>query len=233
MNILRASADRGHAQLDWLDSYHSFSFGQYHDPEHMGWGSLRVINEDRIQPDTGFGTHGHRDMEILTYVLSGGVSHRDSIGTGSTLRPGGVQLMSAGSGIRHSEFNPDTDSVTHMLQIWIQPKFTGTSPKYQENVVPAAEKRGVLRAIVSPDGRDGSLVIGQDVTVYASLLNGADAVFLPLDAGRRGYVQIARGSAIVNGIAVSAGDAVKMVDEPSITVTGAEDAEILVFDLNA
>ena len=233
MNILRPSHERGHAKLDWLESFHSFSFGEYHDAQHMGWGPLRVINEDWIQPDMGFGTHGHRDMEILTYVLSGGVAHKDSIGTGSTLRPGGVQLMSAGSGIRHSEFNPDSDSTTHMLQIWIQPKFTGTTPSYQDQFVSDDEKRGVLRAIVSPDGRDGSLTIKQDAVVFATLLDGSDSVTHALAPGRRGYVHIARGSARVNGLDVAAGDAVKVVDEQAIDIDNAADAEILVFDLIA
>lgn len=233
MNILRRADERGHVNMDWLDSHHSFSFGEYYDAKHMGWGPLRVINEDRVAPGQGFGTHGHRDMEILTYVLSGAVAHKDSIGNGSTLRPGGVQLMSAGSGVRHSEFNPDQDTPAHFLQIWIQPKFTGTRPSYQENSVADLEKRGVLRAIVSPDARQGSLTIGQDAVVYAALIDGEESVTHPLAEGRRGYVQIARGTAVVNGLSVVAGDAVKVQDERAIVIEQGHDAEVLVFDLGA
>lgn len=233
MNIIRRSADRGRAQLGWLDSYHSFSFGQYHDTDHMGWGPLRVINEDHIAPGMGFATHGHRDMEILTYVLEGAVAHKDSMSNGSTLRPGGVQLMGAGTGVEHSEFNPDPARPTHLLQIWIQPTFTGTRPTYQENEVPASEKRGVLRAIVSPDARQGSLNIGQDAVVYATLLGGDDRIEHRLVAGRRAYVQVARGALTVNGVALEAGDALKIVDEPSIVLEAAREAEVLLFDMTA
>lgn len=233
MNTIRQSADRGRAQFGWLDSYHSFSFGEYHDAQHMGWGPLRVINEDRVAAGQGFGTHGHRDMEILTYVLSGAVAHKDSMGNGSTLRPGGVQLMSAGTGVQHSEFNPDAQHPAHFLQIWIQPKFTGTRPNYQENEVPAAEKRGVLRAIVSPDGRQGSLTIGQDAIVYAALVDADERIEHALAAGRRGYVQVARGAVTVNGHALSAGDALMLVDEPGMVIESGHDAEILVFDMVA
>lgn len=231
MNIIRHASERGHAQHDWLDSHHSFSFGQYHDAAHMGWGPLRVINEDRVQAGQGFGTHGHRDMEILSYVLSGALAHKDSMGNGSTLRPGGVQLMSAGSGVQHSEFNPDQANPAHFLQIWIQPKVTGTRPSYQENEVPDAEKRGVLRPIVSPDGRAGSLTIGQDAVVYAALVDGDERIEHSMVAGRRGYVHIARGSVNVNGQALQAGDALMLADEDVIVLGNGQDAEVLVFDM--
>ena len=233
MNVIRHSAERGHAQHGWLDSYHSFSFGQYHDPAHMGWGPLRVINEDRVEAGQGFGTHSHRDMEILTYVLTGAVAHKDSMGNGSTLRPGGVQLMSAGTGVQHSEFNPDAANPAHFLQIWIQPKFTGTRPSYQENEVPAQEKRGVLRAIVSPDARQGSLTIGQDAVVYAALVDGEESIEHPLAKGRLGYVHIARGSISVNGQVLQAGDALMLAEEDKIVLENGRDAEVLVFDLVA
>ncbi len=228
---IRRAGDRGHARHGWLDSFHSFSFADYYDPEHMGFGPLRVINEDRVQPGAGFGTHGHRDMEIITYVLSGRLEHKDSIGTGSIIAPGDVQSMSAGRGVRHSEYNPSPDEGTHFLQIWIEPNVTGIEPRYQQTHVADAAKRGRLRLIASPDGADGSVTIRQDACVYAALLDGDEAVSQALAAGRRAYVHVVRGSAQVNGTALAAGDAAKIEGETSVRVERAGDAEILLFDL--
>jgi hypothetical protein len=228
---IRRAGDRGHARHGWLDSFHSFSFADYYDPEHMGFGPLRVINEDRVQPGKGFGTHGHRDMEIITYVLSGRLEHRDSIGTGSIIALGDVQSMSAGRGVRHSEYNPSPDEGTHFLQIWIEPNVTGIEPRYQQTHVADAAKRGRLRLIASPDGADGSVTIRQDARVYAALLDGDEAVSHALAAGRRAYVHVVRGSAQVNGTALAAGDAAKIEGETAVRVERAGDAEILLFDL--
>jgi len=230
MEIRRAS-ERGHAQHGWLDSFHSFSFADYYDPDHMGFGPLRVINEDRVQPGMGFGTHGHRDMEIITYVLSGRLEHKDSIGTGSVIRPGDVQLMSAGSGVAHSEYNHSATRPVHFLQIWIEPNVTGIDPRYQQTHVPDDAKRGRLRLIASPDGADGSVRIRQDAYVYAALIAGDDAVSHTLAPGRRAYVHIVRGSAHVNAQALAAGDAAKIEGETMVRVDQAENAEILLFDL--
>jgi redox-sensitive bicupin YhaK (pirin superfamily) len=228
---IRRAGERGHAQHGWLDSYHSFSFADYYDAEHMGFGPLRVINEDRVQPGTGFGTHGHRDMEIITYVLSGRLEHKDSIGTGSVIAPGDVQAMSAGRGVRHSEFNPSPSEPTHFLQIWIEPDVTGVEPRYQQTRFPDDEKRGRLRLIASPDGAGGSVRIHRDARVYAALVSGDEAVSHALAPGRRAYVHIVRGSARVNGTALTAGDAAKLEREPMVRVDRGDDAEILLFDL--
>ena len=228
---IRRGGERGHAQHGWLDSFHSFSFADYYDAEHMGFGPLRVINEDRVQPGMGFGTHGHRDMEIITYVLAGRLEHKDSIGTGSVIAPGDVQAMSAGRGVRHSEFNPSPVEQTHFLQIWIEPDVTGIEPRYQQTRIPDDEKRGRLRLIASPDGADGSVTIHQDARVYAGLVTGDEAVRHPLAPGRRAYVHIVRGGARVNETALSAGDAAKVEREPTVRVDHGDNAEILLFDL--
>ena len=230
MLTLRKSEDRGHANHGWLDSYHSFSFADYYDPEHMGYGPLRVINEDRVQAGAGFGTHGHRDMEIISYVLDGALAHEDSMGNGSAIVPGDVQRMSAGTGVRHSEFNHSKTGVTHFLQIWIEPKFTGIQPSYEQKHFSAQEKRGRLRLIASPDGRDGSVSMNQDAFLYAGLFDGAENAALTIAAGRQGYVHVARGRITVNGQALDAGDALK-TGAGAITLQGGQAAEVLVFDL--
>jgi redox-sensitive bicupin YhaK (pirin superfamily) len=228
---LRKAADRGHANHGWLDSHHSFSFADYYDPRHMGYASLRVINEDRVEPGKGFGTHGHRDMEIITYILEGALEHKDSMGNGSVIRPGDVQRMSAGSGVTHSEFNHSRAEPVHFLQIWIEPSVAGIAPGYQEKHFDAASRRGRLRLIASGDGRDGSVTIHQDAAVYAALLDGAERATHKLAAGRKVYVHVARGSVAVNGQALGAGDAVKISGEPGITLDSGKDAEVLLFDL--
>ena len=232
---LRRSSERGHASHGWLDSFHSFSFADYYDPEHMGFGPLRVINEDRVQPAMGFGTHGHRDMEIITYVLAGAVEHKDSMGNGSVIRPGDVQRMSAGTGVRHSEFNPSQQDAAHFLQIWIEPSALSIAPGYEEKNFDAASKRGRLRLIASTDGRDGSVLIHQDAAVYAALLDGAERATHSLVAGRRAYVHVARGKVGVaaDGAAqvLAAGDAAMLTGPAEIALDGGSDAEVLLFDL--
>lgn len=231
MNQIRLSSDRGHANHGWLDSHHSFSFGSYFDPEHIEYGPLRVINEDRVQPGNGFGTHGHRDMEIISYVLAGDLAHRDSLGNGSVIRPGDVQRMSAGTGVRHSEFNPSQTAPVHFLQIWIQPNDIGIAPSYEEKRFDEADKRGRLRLIASPDAADGSVRIHQDARLYAGLLDGAESARLALAAGRRAYVHVARGALQVNGVALGAGDALKLAATTELRLDHGRDAEVLVFDL--
>ncbi|WP_293776334.1 pirin family protein [uncultured Oxalicibacterium sp.] len=228
---LRKSEDRGHANHGWLDSHHSFSFADYYDPAHMGFGPLRVINEDRVAAGGGFGTHGHRDMEIISYVLDGELAHKDSMGTGSVIRPGDVQRMSAGSGVRHSEFNHSKDQTTHFLQIWIQPNVTGIPPSYEEKNFSEAEKRGKLRLIASPDGADGSVLIHQDAKLYVGLFDGDETASLPIAAGRLVYVHIARGNVEVNGTALKSGDALKLREVDLIEIAKGENAEVLVFDM--
>jgi len=228
---IRKSQDRGLAEHGWLRSYHSFSFAGYHDPEHMGFGDLRVINEDRIQPGTGFGTHGHRDMEIISYVLEGALAHKDSMGNGSTIVPGDVQRMSAGKGVQHSEFNQSKDGVTHFLQIWIEPSVTGIAPSYEQKHFDTASRRGKLRLVASPDGRDASVTIHQDAFLYAALLDGTDRAAHAIRAGRRAYLHLARGKLTANGQALEAGDALKITGVPEIRLEQGEDAEILLFDL--
>ena len=228
---IRRGEDRGYADHGWLRSYHSFSFADYRDPAHMGFGHLRVINEDRIQPGTGFGTHGHRDMEIISYVLEGALAHKDSMGNGSTIVPGDVQRMSAGKGVLHSEFNHAKDGVTHFLQIWIEPNVTGIAPGYEQMHFDAASKRGRLRLVASPDGREGSVTIHQDAYVYAALLDGTDRASHMLAPGRRAYLHVARGRITANGQPLEAGDALKATNTLEITLEKGEGAEALLFDL--
>ena len=233
MQEIRRGNERGYADHGWLKSFHTFSFADYYDPEHIEFGPLRVINEDRVAPGAGFGTHGHRDMEIISYVLEGELAHRDSLGTGSVIRPGDVQRMSAGHGVRHSEFNPSSSNPVHFLQIWIQPNVRGIAPSYEEKKFSAAEKRGRLRLIASPDQADGSVLIHQDARVYAGLFNGDERATLDLERERLGYVHVARGAITVNGSKLSTGDALKLADVQSVTLEGGKDAEVLVFDLPA
>ncbi|HZE11737.1 MAG TPA: pirin family protein [Burkholderiales bacterium] len=228
---IRKGQDRGLADHGWLRSFHSFSFADYYDPEHMGFGDLRVINEDRIQPGTGFGTHGHRDMEIISYVLEGALAHKDSMGTGSTIVPGDVQRMSAGKGVMHSEFNQSKDGVTHFLQIWIEPNVKGIAPSYEQRHFDAASKRGSLRLVASPDGRDASVTIHQNAFLYAALLDGKDRAVHKLAPGRRAYLHVARGRVTANGQPLEAGDALQAVDTDELALEQAEDAEVLLFDL--
>ena len=228
---IRRSEERGHANHGWLDSYHSFSFADYYDPAHMGFGPLRVINEDYIAGGSGFGTHGHRDMEIVTYVLDGELAHKDSMGNGSVIRPGDVQRMSAGKGVMHSEFNHEKDRETHLLQIWIEPNVRGIEPGYEEKHFDAADKRGRLRLVASPDGRDGSVLIHQDARVYVGQFDGEETAVMPVATGRRVYVHIARGTLVVNGEMLKAGDALKMIGEPEVDLAQGQQAEVLVFDL--
>jgi len=228
---IRKSEDRGRADHGWLRSYHTFSFADYYDAENMGFGHLRVINEDRIQPGTGFGTHGHRDMEIISYVLEGALAHKDNMGNGSTIVPGDVQLMSAGKGVLHSEFNHARDDVTHFLQIWIEPNVSGIPPSYEQKHFDAESKRGRLQLVASPDGREGSVTIHQDAFVYAALLDGADCATHKLQPGRRAYVHVARGRVTANGQPLEAGDALKATNTPEITLKEGEGAEVLLFDL--
>lgn len=228
---VRKSEERGAAHHGWLQSKHSFSFADYYDPRHTGYGPLLVINEDRVAPGAGFGTHGHRDMEIISYVLDGALEHKDSMGTGSVLHYGDVQRMSAGSGVRHSEFNGSKTEQVHFLQIWIKPNVQGIPPSYEEKNIPAAEKQGKLRVIASSDGREGSVLIHQDVSLYATILNGDDRVEHALAAGRTAYVHVIRGRVSVNGVDLKGGDALKLSDEARIELARAEAAEVLVFDL--
>ena len=230
----RKSAERGTADLGWLFSRHTFSFSDYYDAEHMGFGPLRVINEDRVQPGQGFGTHGHRDMEIISYVLEGALEHKDSIGTGSVIRPGDVQVMSAGTGIRHSEFNNSKTEPVHFLQIWIIPDRDGITPRYDQKKFPDSEKRGRLRLVGSADGRDGSIVIHQDVELFAGILNRDEQATHAFRNGRNGWLQVARGSVEANGQRLDAGDGAAISDEATIVVKGQADrSELLVFDLPA
>jgi redox-sensitive bicupin YhaK (pirin superfamily) len=227
---LRHASERGHANHGWLDSYHSFSFADYHDPRHMGYGPLRVINEDRVKPGSGFGTHGHRDMEIISYVLEGALGHEDSMGNGSTIVPGDVQRMSAGTGVRHSEHNQDKSGVTHFLQIWIEPRLAGIQPSYEQKHFTPADKRGRLRLIASPDGKEGSVTVHQDASIYAGLFDGAERARLEIAPGRKAYVHVARGKVAVNGQPLQAGDALK-TGAGAIDIEKGEGAEVLVFDL--
>jgi redox-sensitive bicupin YhaK (pirin superfamily) len=232
MITVRHAKERGVANFGWLDSRHTFSFGEYHDPAQMGFGPLRVINEDRVSPGQGFGTHGHRDMEIISYVLEGALEHKDSIGTGSVIRPGDVQVMSAGTGIRHSEFNHSKTDPVHFLQIWVIPDRQGITPRYEQKTFPDAEKRGRLRLVGSSDGRDGSVVIHQDVELHASLLTAGEKVTHALAAGRRGWVQIIRGAVALHGRDLVAGDGAAVANEPDLSITAKVDnTELLVFDL--
>ena len=233
MLTLRKSGDRGYADHGWLKSYHSFSFAGYHDPKHMGWGNLRVINEDRIAPGTGFGAHGHRDMEIISYVLQGNLAHKDTLGNVKGIPPGDVQRMSAGTGVQHSEFNHAPDDTTHFLQIWIEPNVTGITPGYEQKTFAGSEKRGVLRLVASSDGAGGSVTVHADASLYAGLFDGAEQATLSLNPARKAYVHLVRGQLNVNGQALAAGDAALMEGEPQLTLSGGHDAEVLVFDLAA
>lgn len=231
MITLRKSAHRGYADHGWLQSFHSFSFASFHDPERMGWGNLRVINEDRIAPGTGFGTHGHRDMEIISYVLQGELAHKDSMGNVVGIPPGDVQRMSAGSGVMHSEFNHAPKDTTHFLQIWIEPNVRGIAPSYEQKTFDAAEKTGCLRLVASPDGAQGSVTLHADAALYAGLLDAQDTAQLRIAPGRKAYVQVLRGALKVNGQALSTGDAAVMANETQIELSDAQAAEVLVFDL--
>ena len=232
MLTIRRSEDRGHADLGWLDGRHSFSFADYYDPRHMGFRALRVINEDRVAPGGGFPTHPHRDMEIVTYMISGALEHRDTLGSHAVIRAGEVQRMTAGTGVRHSEFNADSDSVAPLLQIWILPERRGLTPGYEQRALPAAEMRGNLRAVATPDGRDGSLTIHQDAAIYAAALAPGESASHRLAAGRGAWVQVARGEVMVNGELLKAGDGAALENEAEITLTGGgEAAEVLLFDL--
>jgi redox-sensitive bicupin YhaK (pirin superfamily) len=231
MNQIRRSNERGYADHGWLKSFHTFSFADYFDPEHVDFGPLRVINEDRVQAGAGFGTHSHRDMEIISYVLDGELAHKDSIGNGSTIRPGDVQRMSAGRGVQHSEFNPSSTAPVHFLQIWIQPDTRGLEPSYEEKRFADEEKRGRLRLIASPDSAGGSVLIHQDAWVYAGLFNGTENATLGVKPGRRIYVHVARGALSANGTALEAGDALQVTDATTLALADGRDAEVLVFDL--
>jgi quercetin 2,3-dioxygenase len=231
MNEIRRSNERGFADHGWLKSFHTFSFADYFDPDHVEFGPLRVINEDRVQAGAGFGTHGHRDMEIISYVLDGELAHKDSMGNGSTIKPGDVQRMSAGTGVRHSEFNPSSSESVHFLQIWIQPAKRNIEPSYEEKRFTPEEKRGRLRLIVSPDRADGSLLIHQDARVYAGLFTGDERAEFVVAPGRRIYLHVARGALTANGTALEAGDALRISDGTPLALSKPRDAEVLVFDL--
>ena len=231
MLTLRKSTDRGYADHGWLKSFHSFSFAGYHDPQHMGYGNLRVINEDRIAPGTGFGTHGHRDMEIISYVLEGNLAHKDTLGNVKGIPPGDVQRMSAGKGVQHSEFNHADDRTTHFLQIWIEPNVTGIPASYEQKTFGESDKRGKLRLVASPDAAQGSVTIHADARLYAGLFDGAETASLPLDRKRKTYVHLVRGELDVNGNRLAAGDAARLDSEAALTLANGQDAEVLVFDL--
>jgi len=233
MLTLRKSADRGYADHGWLKSFHSFSFAGYYDAKHMGWGNLRVINEDRIAPGTGFGTHGHRDMEIISYVLAGNLAHKDSMGNVKGIPPGDVQRMSAGRGVQHSEFNHAPDETTHFLQIWIAPNVTGIAPSYEQKTFTDAQKQGVLRLVASPDGDQGSVLIHADARLYSGLFDGPQTATLAMDSNRKAYVHVVRGAIAVNGIKLGAGDAALLEHEDALKLDQASDAEVLFFDLQA
>ena len=233
MITLRKSSERGYADHGWLKSFHSFSFAGYYDPAHMGWGNLRVINEDRIAPGMGFGTHGHRDMEIISYVMSGNLAHKDSMGNVKGIPPGDVQRMSAGSGVQHSEFNHAPQQTTHFLQIWIEPSATGIAPSYEQKTFAAAEKTGTLRLVASPDGAAGSVTLHADARLFAGLLDGAQAAELLLDPQRKAYVHLVRGELEVNGQRITGGDAALLAQESHLHLSNGVQAEVLVFDLAA
>lgn len=233
MIVLRSAAQRGQTRLGWLDSRHTFSFADYHDPAQMGWGPLRVINDDRVAPGAGFPTHGHRDMEILTWVLEGALEHKDSLGTGSVIRPGDIQRMSAGRGIRHSEFNASTSEPVHFLQIWIETATRGIEPGYAQTAIPEERLAGKLALIASADGREGSIDLHQDVRVYAARLSPGQQVELSLPAGRRAYLHLARGALSLNGLSLQDGDGAKIADERDLKISAQADSELLLFDLPA
>jgi len=228
---LRRAKERGHANHGWLDTYHTFSFGDYYDPRHMGFSNLRVINDDTVSPRGGFATHGHRDMEIISYVLEGALKHEDSMGNGSVIRPGDVQRMSAGTGVTHSEFNASDTEPVHLLQIWVLPEEQGLNPSYEQKAFPDGEKRGRLRLVGSRDGREGSVTIHQDVDLYATLLGDVDSVSHALTEGRKGWVQVARGGVVLNGEPLRAGDGVAIEGPASLTFSGSPEGEVLLFDM--
>jgi quercetin 2,3-dioxygenase len=229
---IRRGNERGHFNHGWLDTYHTFSFGDYHDPRHTHFRTLRVMNEDRVQPGQGFGMHPHRDMEIVTYVLKGALEHKDSMGNGEVLRPGEFQRMSAGTGILHSEFNPSKTEPVHLYQIWLFPRQKGSTPSYEQRAFPEAEKQGRLRVVASPDGRDGSLTIGQDASVFLSSLAADQRVTHELAPGRHAWLQVLRGAVDLNGDLLAAGDGVAVSDEPGVSVRATEPSEVMLFDLN-
>ena len=231
MITLRRAEDRGHFDHGWLNTYHTFSFADYRDPKHMGFRALRVINEDRVQPGQGFGTHPHRDMEIITYVLEGGLEHRDSMGNGSVIRPGEVQRMSAGTGVTHSEFNASKAELVHFLQIWLLPAERGIAPGYEQKVIAANEHVGRLPLVASPDGRDGSVTIQTDAFLYAERFDKGAAAELAIPKARHAWVHVARGKARINGLELEAGDGVALSDEPMVLLEGLAASEVLVFDL--
>lgn len=231
MNEVRRSSERGYADHGWLKSFHTFSFADYFDPEHIGFGPLQVINEDRVQPGAGFGTHAHRDMEIISYVLAGALAHKDSLGNGSAIRPGDVQRMSAGTGVRHSEYNASQTEPVHFLQIWIEPNVLGIDPGYEEKRFDEQEKRGRLCLIASPDRAAGSALIHQDVRVHAGLFDGAESATLAIEPGRHVYVHLVRGALIANDVALETGDGLKLTETTMLTLSGGRNAEVLVFDL--
>lgn len=231
MLTVRRSDDRGRGSHGWLEARHTFSFAEYYDAAHTNFGALRVINEDRVQPAAGFPTHGHRDMEIVTYILAGALEHKDSMGNGSVIRPGDVQRMSAGTGVRHSEYNPSSTEPVHLLQIWIVPERTGLPPSYEQKHFDAADLSQGLRLIASPTGEDGSVTVHQDARIYAAKMTGGESVTHRLVTGRRAYLQVARGSLVVNGEALIAGDGVVIEDETEISLVSPEAAEVLLFDL--
>jgi redox-sensitive bicupin YhaK (pirin superfamily) len=228
---VRPAAERGHADHGWLDTRHTFSFASYHDPRHMGFRSLRVINEDRVKPGEGFGTHAHRDMEILTWVLEGALGHKDSMGNGSVIRPGDLQRMSAGTGVTHSEFNPSPEAGVHFLQIWLLPRERGLPPGYEQKRFPQEERRGRLRLIAAGDGRDGAVTIHQGADLWTALLQPGESVRHALASGRYAWLHVARGAVRLNGSTLGAGDGAAMSAEAALEITGAADAEILLFDL--
>jgi quercetin 2,3-dioxygenase len=231
MITIRPSGERGHAQHGWLESRHTFSFADYHDDAHMGFRALRVINEDRVEPGMGFGTHGHRDMEIISYVLDGALEHKDSLGTGSVIRPGDVQRMSAGTGVRHSEYNASKTAPVHFLQIWIVPAKNGLAPSYEQKHFEPGSLRGALRLVASPDGRDGSVTVHQDVTIHAARLGAGESATHAIATGRHAWIHVVRGHANVNGHALAAGDAAALSSEAEARIEGIADAEVLLFDL--
>jgi quercetin 2,3-dioxygenase len=231
MLTLRRSSERGHADHGWLDTYHTFSFADYHDPDHMGFGVLRVLNQDRVHAGHGFPRHGHRDMEIVSYVLDGVLQHQDSLGNGSEMRPGEVQLMSAGTGVLHSEFNGSKEHGLHFLQMWILPAKQATKPRYEQKDFPAAERRGRLRLVVAPDGKDGALTIGQDARLFVGLLDGAERVTHALAPGRVGWLHVARGELVANGQRLGPGDGAAVVDEKSLVLEKGTGAELVLWDL--
>ncbi|MDJ0880426.1 MAG: pirin family protein [Gammaproteobacteria bacterium] len=232
MLTVRKADDRGHANHGWLDSYHTFSFGNYYDSQHMGVSNLRVINDDTVSPGGGFATHGHTDMEIVSYVLDGALEHKDSMGNGSVMRPGDVQRMSAGTGVRHSEYNHSSEEAVHFLQIWLEPNQMGVEPSYDQQHFPLADRRGKLVLFVSPDGRDGSIATYQDAYMYGTILEAGDTLTHQLEQGRQAYVHVARGKAKINGQPLTAGDGLSINDEQQLDFAGVESAEILLFDLN-